>query len=215
MSTIQFRSRTVHVATFCLRLGAVIATIGIVAGVARMATAAPTGTLDENTEVRSAAAALAPAQRLSMDPTKPIFPMQITPVCYILDNFGDGRSGGRVHLGTDMMATLGQEVYAVVDGTLGRQVIDGEAGSSLSGNTWRLTTTGNPTWYAYMHLSGFAPGLINGSVVTQGQLIGYVGDTGNPGPGNYHLHFEVHPNGGAAVNALSVLTVPTGCTVQR
>ncbi|MCU1365784.1 MAG: hypothetical protein JWN39_1423, partial [Ilumatobacteraceae bacterium] len=51
------------------------------------------------------------------------------------------------------------------------------------------------------------------SFVHQGQIIGYVGDTGDPGPGNYHLHFEVHPNGGAAVNAVTVLTIPPGCTL--
>ncbi len=176
--------------------------------------------VDAVTEVSGSANAFAPARRLSLDSSKPIFPIQVTPTCYIHDNFGDPRSGGRIHQGIDIAATLGQEVYAVVDGTLGHQVIDGEPGSSLSGNVWRLTAAGlgagasRATWYAYMHLSGFAPGLIDGSVVTQGQLIGYVGDTGNPGPGNYHLHFEVHPDGGAAVDPLTVLSIPAGCTVQ-
>src|SRR5262249_25728362 len=145
--------------------------------------------------------------------TKPIFPMQTTPRCDILDNFGDPRPGGRIHQGTDMLATLGQEVYAVVDGTLGHQVKVGDPNATLSGNAWRLTVAGGTTWYAYMHLSAFAAGLSDGSVVKQGQVIGYVGDTGDAGPGNYHLHFEVHPNGGAAINALTVLTVPPGCSV--
>jgi murein DD-endopeptidase MepM/ murein hydrolase activator NlpD len=165
--------------------------------------------------VERPAAATLQARRLSVDARKPIFPMQTTPMCYILDNFGAPRPGGRIHEGTDMLAKLDQEVYAVVDGTLGSQVIDGQAGSSLSGNSWRLTVAGGKTYYVYAHLSHFAAGLANGSVVTQGQLIGYVGDTGNPGPGNYHLHFEVHPDGGAPINALSVLTVPSACTVQR
>ena len=144
----------------------------------------------------------------------PIFPMQTKPRCAILDNFGAPRPGGRTHQGTDMLATLGQEVYAVVAGTLTDQTIDGAAGSSLSGNLWRLTTTGSKTFYYYMHLSRFADGLSIGSVVEQGQVIGYVGDTGDAGPGNYHLHFEVHPNGGSAVNALKVLTIPADCTVN-
>jgi murein DD-endopeptidase MepM/ murein hydrolase activator NlpD len=112
-----------------------------------------------------------------------------------------------------MLATLGQKVYAVVDGTLGNQVVAGEPGAELSGNAWRLTSSRTPTFYVFMHLSAFADGLRNGDRVRQGQLIGYVGDTGNPGPGNYHLHFEVHPNGDAAVNSLSVLALPPGCTL--
>jgi murein DD-endopeptidase MepM/ murein hydrolase activator NlpD len=173
--------------------------------------------------VASAATASARAQRLNppppvtsvaTQPETPIFPMQTTPRCAILDNFGDPRPGGRIHQGTDMLATLGQEVYAVVDGTLTEQIKVGDSNSSLSGNAWRLVATGSKTYYFFMHLSAFAPGLSKGSVVKQGQLIGYVGDTGDAGPGNYHLHFEVHPNGGAAVNALTVLTIPTGCTVS-
>ncbi|MCU1399625.1 MAG: peptidase family [Acidimicrobiales bacterium] len=171
--------------------------------------------LDASGSVGQPAAATRQAKRLNIDVSRPIFPMQTTPRCAILDNFGDPRSGGRSHEGTDMMATQGQEVYAVVDGTLSHQVINGTADSTLSGNSWHLDATGtSKTYYAFMHLEHFADGLANGSFVHQGQVIGYVGDTGDPGPGNYHLHFEVHPNGGAAVNALTVLTIPAGCTVS-
>lgn len=157
--------------------------------------------------------ALVPAKRLRLLNT-PIFPMQTTPRCEILDNFGDPRSGGRTHEGSDMLATLGQEVYAVVDGTLTLQVFaqSSSAGASLSGNLWTLTAP-NGTYYVYAHLSTFAQGLSKGSAVTQGQVIGYVGDTGNAGPGNYHLHFELHPGGGVAVNPLPLLVIPRECTV--
>jgi murein DD-endopeptidase MepM/ murein hydrolase activator NlpD len=160
------------------------------------------------------ATATAPAQRLRLVP--PVnFPMQTTPRCGILDNFGDPR-GARSHEGSDMMATLGQEVYAMVNGTLTYQlqVGDGRSGSALSGNLWEITSAdGSGTYYTYAHLSAFAPGLQVGSTVFSGQVIGYVGDTGNPGPGNYHLHFEIHPNGGAAVNPLPLLTIPPTCSV--
>src|SRR5262245_42824690 len=63
-------------------------------------------------DLMSRAVALAPAERVNLDGTIPIFPMQTTPRCDILDNFGDARSGGRSHEGTDILATLGQEVYA-------------------------------------------------------------------------------------------------------
>ncbi len=158
--------------------------------------------------------ALSPARRLRLDHV-PVFPMQTTPLCYILDDFGDPRSGGRFHEGSDMLATLGQEVYAAVDGTLTQQAIvgSGSIGASLSGNLWSLSTS-TGTYYVYAHLSAFAPGLTKGSVVQRGQVIGYVGDTGNAGPGNYHLHFEIHPNGGAAVNPLPLLVIPQECSVH-
>jgi murein DD-endopeptidase MepM/ murein hydrolase activator NlpD len=141
-----------------------------------------------------------------------MFPMSPTPRCYILDNFGAPRSGGRTHQGTDLLATLGQEVYAIDDGVLTSQYVD-PGHSTLAGNAWTLTLP-DKTYYFYAHLSRFADGLAKGSSVTKGQLIGYVGDTGDPAPGAYHLHFEVHPGGGAAVDALPLLDVPTECTIQ-
>ncbi|MCU1388214.1 MAG: putative metalloendopeptidase [Ilumatobacteraceae bacterium] len=193
----------------------VLAIAGALAVVSASTSSAAGGeSLNASSSVGQPAAATVQAKRLMIDVTKPIFPMQTTPRCAILDNFGDPRSGGRSHEGTDMMATQNQEVYAVVDGTLSHQVINGSPDSTLSGNSWHLNATGtSKTYYAFMHLDHFADGLANGSFVHQGQIIGYVGDTGDPGPGNYHLHFEVHPNGGAAVNALTVLTIPAGCTV--
>ena len=175
--------------------------------------AAPAGA--SITTVAGAANVLQPAQRLR--PSAPVnFPMQVTPRCMILNNFGDLRSGGRRHEGVDIMATLGQEVYAMADGTLTYQNVvgDGRAGSALAGNSWKLTSVGGGTYWFYAHLSNFAPGLAKGATVFKGQVIGYVGDTGNPGPGNYHLHFEWHPGGGAAVNPLTLMTVPPQCSVS-
>ena len=184
----------------------------VASGPSPTALARPAAAIVEVTAAPSAMAT-APAQRLRRY-GPPNFPMQPTPRCDVLDNFGDPRSGGRTHAGSDMMATLGQEVYAMADGTLTYQakVGDGSAGSSLSGNLWKLTRA-DGTYYVYAHLSKFATGLAVGSKVYRGQLIGYVGDTGNPGAGNYHLHFEIHPNGGAAVNPLPLLTIPNGCRV--
>ena len=144
----------------------------------------------------------------------PNFPMEPFPRCQILDNFGDPRSGGRTHAGADLLSTLGQEVYAMAGGTLTLQTFaNGGGSSSLSGNLWKLTASTGGTYYIYAHLSAFAPGLTKGSTVTAGQLIGWVGDTGNAGPGNYHLHFEIHPGGGNAVDPLPLLTIPSACKV--
>jgi peptidoglycan LD-endopeptidase LytH len=159
-----------------------------------------------------AATALRPAVRLSQSGTV-VFPMDPLPKCSLSKtSFGQSRSDGRVHEGIDLMASLGQAVYAVDNGVLWRQVVNGEPNAALSGNAWYVRLP-DLTYYFYGHLSAFAPGLKLGDTVTRGQLIGYVGDTGNPGPGNYHLHFEVHPKGGSAVNPYPLLTIPKSCTV--
>ena len=162
--------------------------------------------------VEVAATALKPAVRLSQTGVI-IFPMNPLPQCALSKtSFGQPRPNGRVHEGIDLMASLGQEVYAVDNGVLTRQIFDGAANATLSGNAWYLTMP-NKTYYFYAHLSKFADGLAAGSVVTRGQVIGYVGDNGDPGPGNYHLHFEVHPKGGEAVDPYPLLTIPKSCTV--
>jgi murein DD-endopeptidase MepM/ murein hydrolase activator NlpD len=162
--------------------------------------------------IDEAATPASPASRLGRLP--PLFPVDVEPRCDILDNFGDPRSGGRTHAGTDILTTKGQEVYAMVDGTLTLMVVAGssQSGASLSGNLWQLTAA-NGTYYIYAHLDAFAPGLAKGSTVVAGQVLGWTGDTGNPGPGNYHLHFEIHPGGGAAVDPLPLLQVPSACTI--
>ena len=161
--------------------------------------------------IERAATVTAPAKRLRRVGGI-MFPMGPEPRCDILDNFGDARSGGRAHEGVDILATLGQEVYAVADGVLVNQA---DASASLSGNAWGLTADDDGTYYFFAHLSRFADGLKLGDRVRRGQVIGYVGDTGNPGPGNNHLHFEVHPGGqrAAAVDPLPLLEVPFECTI--
>ena len=63
--------------------------------------------------------------------------------------------------------------------------------SERGGTTiYQLNTNGDLVFY-YAHLSRYADGLTEGSLVNQGQVIAYVGDTGNAGPGNYHLHFSI------------------------
>jgi peptidoglycan LD-endopeptidase LytH len=160
--------------------------------------------------VGSAAAAGKPARRLGR-PGRIRFPLDPVPRCQVLDNFGDARSGGRAHEGIDILTTLGQAVYAVADGVLVSRTV----GGALAGNAWGLTAT-DGQYYYYAHLSSFAPGLEPGSAVSVGDVIGSVGDTGNPGPGNYHLHFEIHPRGlgTPAVDPLPLLDVPPSCSIS-
>ncbi|HNJ97044.1 MAG TPA: peptidoglycan DD-metalloendopeptidase family protein [Ilumatobacteraceae bacterium] len=132
------------------------------------------------------------------------FPVQ--GLCWFSDSFAAPRSGGRSHEGVDILAALGNKVYAVDDGVLTKQYLD--TPGALAGNGWRLTRA-DGTYFFYAHLSAFAPGLAVGSTVKAGQIIGLIGMTGNAGAN--HLHFEVHPGGGAAINPTPVVAAVNGC----
>jgi len=160
-----------------------------------------------------AATAGTPAERILVTGPGTLFPMNPVPRCDVFNNFG-GLSktyGSGGHQGVDIGATLGQEVYAVEDGVLTRQVTDL---SSAPGNAW-IMVGNTDTQYRYYHLSGFAPGLAAGSTVHIGQVIGYVGDTGNATPGGYHLHFELRPGPTykTPVDPVPLLAIPRVCKV--
>lgn len=105
------------------------------------------------------------------------------------DSWGAPRSGGRRHEGVDMLGPTGTPLYAVVSGTVRFSQ------NRLGGNAVSLVGD-NGNRYYYAHLSRYEG---ESRRVTQGEVIGYVGDTGNA-TGIPHLHFEVHPGGGLAVN---------------
>lgn len=97
----------------------------------------------------------------------------------------------RFHQGLDMFAPYGTPVAAVVDGV----VRIGE--NALGGLTVRVVQPDGTYWY-YAHLSGIAEGLVDGQPVTTGQVLGYVGTSGNAVGTPPHLHFGVYPQGGGA-----------------
>jgi len=130
--------------------------------------------------------------------------------CLYTDTWLAPRGGDRRHEGIDLITKAGHYVYAVVDGTLTRRY--GDQQGLLSGNAWWLTSAdGSGTSYFYAHLSGFASGLKAGSKVAAGQIIGFVGSTGNTTLP--HLHFEIHPNGGNAINPYRVINAMGGCNI--
>ena len=109
------------------------------------------------------------------------------------DTWGAPRSGGRRHQGVDIYAAHGARVVSVVDGTILRM-----SQSSLGGISLYLRG-GDGTEYFYTHLAGYAS-ISPGQRVSGGQLVAYNGNSGNARGGPAHLHFEIHPGGGAAIN---------------
>jgi murein DD-endopeptidase MepM/ murein hydrolase activator NlpD len=100
------------------------------------------------------------------------------------------------------MASKGTPTAAVVDGVITRM-----NNSTLGGISLYLRG-GDGTEYFYTHLNGYA-NISQGSQVGAGTIIAYVGSTGNASESSPHLHFEMHPGGGAAVDPYR--TVKAAC----
>jgi peptidoglycan hydrolase-like protein with peptidoglycan-binding domain len=133
-----------------------------------------------------------------------VFPVQGK--CYFGDSWGYARSGGRVHLGVDIIAPEGKLLYAVADGTITK--IYADYPGALAGNGVRLTMA-DGTYFFYAHMLGIGEGIEVGGKVKAGQVVGAVGSTGNSG--TPHVHFEVHPKGGSAVNPYPMVKAIDGC----
>ena len=131
----------------------------------------------------------------------------ITTGCDYSNSFGAPRGGGRSHEGVDVFAGEGDPVLAVTDGTITRKLTDHPG--SLGGNVLRLTWAGGSSYYVYSHLESFADGIDVGSHVRTGDVIGYLGATGNASVA--HLHFEVHPFGNRAVDPTPYLDAVGAC----
>jgi murein DD-endopeptidase MepM/ murein hydrolase activator NlpD len=104
----------------------------------------------------------------------------------LLDTYGDSRSNSRLHDAIDIMAPLGTPVVATADGEIAK-FFDSEAG----GITIYQYSVDKKYVYYYAHLQKRAENIKEKDFVRQGTVIGYVGDTGNSGAGNYHLHFSI------------------------
>lgn len=126
--------------------------------------------------------------------------------CGYGDTWHHARSGGRAHVGTDMFTISGNYVYAVVDGRLTDR--DWDQPGRISGNAWTLAG-GDGTTYYYAHLADFNPALGIGSSVRAGEIIGWLGSSGNASAP--HLHFEIRPGGGAPINPYPILRAEGGC----
>jgi len=116
------------------------------------------------------------------------------------DDYHDPRYNPIPHLhkGNDIWAAFGAPVRSPADGVV--QFTDEAVGGKSA-----YVTTSDGTYYYMTHLGGFAPDLSTGDVVTQGRLVGFNGDSGNASGGPPHVHFQIHPGGGAPVNPKPIL----------
>ncbi len=114
-------------------------------------------------------------------------PIASYPVSSLHHDWGDPREGGqRKHQGLDLMAPGGTPVVAALSGMV-EKLFDSDRG----GHTVYIRSPDRRWMLYYAHLKGYAPDLAEGQQVRQGQVVGYVGDSGNAGAGNTHLHFAV------------------------
>ncbi|HEY9401213.1 MAG TPA: M23 family metallopeptidase [Pyrinomonadaceae bacterium] len=102
------------------------------------------------------------------------------------DTYTQSRSEGRTHNAIDIMAARNTPVVAAADGTVVK-LFQSERG----GITLYQLCTDNRTVYYYAHLERYADGLAENRFMRRGELLGYVGDSGNAGRDNCHLHFSI------------------------
>ena len=149
----------------------------------------------------------------AVDPSAPIVPILFPMEQRIswVDTFGAARSGGRTHAGNDLMAAKMTPLLAVVDGTVDWLNLTGKLSSYNNLPSYSILLHGvDGNDYFYVHINNdtpgtddgkggvqfaYAPGLTNGTHVKRGDLIGYVGDSGNAEDTAPHLHFEIHVGG--------------------
>ncbi|MEH3048011.1 M23 family metallopeptidase [Sphingomonas adhaesiva] len=120
-------------------------------------------------------------------PGELVVPVAGYPRAALRDHWGDPRDGGaRAHTGIDLMAPAGTPVVAAAPGRVEKLFLSNAGGTTL----YQRSPDRRLAFY-YAHLAGYAPGIAEGQRVRAGQTLGYVGDSGNAGAGNYHLHFGI------------------------
>jgi murein DD-endopeptidase MepM/ murein hydrolase activator NlpD len=160
------------------------------------------------------AAAALMALTMTVIPVPPADGAEIYPIIFpvlgenhFTDTFDAKRSGGRTHEATDIMAAKMIPVVAAASGTVGWQH------DEVGGSCCAMALNHDDGWASwYIHLNndtpgtddglgfGFAPGVVSGAHVSAGQLIGWVGDSGNAEWAGSHLHFELHRPDGTKFN---------------
>jgi murein DD-endopeptidase MepM/ murein hydrolase activator NlpD len=136
-----------------------------------------------------------------------LVPVQGVTAAELHDTFSDARAAGRVHEAIDIMAPRGTPVLAVADGTVEKLFTSVPGGLTI----YQFEPSGRYAYY-YAHLDRYADGLREHAAIRRGDVVGYVGSTGNADPSAPHLHFAIFELGperqwwkGTAINPYPVL----------
>jgi len=128
----------------------------------------------------------------------------------LTDTFNDTRDGTRRHEALDIMAARGTPVLAAADGTVAKLFTSVPGGLTI----YEFDPTGTYAYY-YAHLDHYAPGLAEGKALKRGDVIAYVGSTGNASADAPHLHFAIFVLGpekqwwkGTAIDPYPLFTKP-------
>jgi murein DD-endopeptidase MepM/ murein hydrolase activator NlpD len=159
--------------------------------------------------LKGANAVIREGRSLQLPPTAVNVPAKEAPLCPVKgagkfdfsNSFGSPREGHRFHMGNDIFAKRGTPVIAGVDGTI-RTVEGGRAGIG-----YYLDGVDGVTYYG-AHLNERK--VTNGAVVKRGDVIGFVGSTGNAAGTPTHLHFEIKPGNGTSIDPYQLLRVWCG-----
>lgn len=169
-----------------MRLSRIVAVVGLFAAFPfGFSEAQEWGFFRESSEMRQKIDALpsASAQNISVPVLLGVETSQLT------KNFADPRGGGtRSHEGLDILAPEGTPVASPTDAVVTR------TGSGTNSGLYVRTANPGGETFVYMHLSSVATGIEAGDLVKRGEIIGFVGNTGNASGGPAHLHFEIRAN---------------------
>lgn len=118
----------------------------------------------------------------------------------LYDSWGDARSGGRTHEGIDILAPRGEFIVSPTEAVVTTVDTGGNGGKHV------FTTNPGGERFYFAHLDAFAKGISEGDVLEAGDLIGYVGNTGNAAGGVTHLHFGIYGENRGTENPFPRLT---------
>jgi murein DD-endopeptidase MepM/ murein hydrolase activator NlpD len=119
-------------------------------------------------------------------PSGLLLPVAGVKVSQLVDTYTQSRGTGRLHDAIDIMAARGTPVLAVADGRVVKLFTSVRGGLTL----YQFDTEEKLEYY-YAHLDAYAPGIVEGKMLKRGELLGFVGSTGDASPDAPHLHFSI------------------------